>query len=340
MVGYILPEVLCRVLACKRVGVVAVGQQQHPDVHALCKQHVSASQCGMDAGLVAVVDKHDVLRKPVEHTYLVERESRARIGNHVFQAALVHRYDVSVSLHHVDAVLLGYLFLCLIDAVELLFLVVYLRVGRVHVFLLHALGGLVELASAEGHHLAAHAYPGEYHASGKAVGKGWVPLDTVAQARLQQKLSLVALILCRSGQGIALWQAVAQSEAAHDVVAYAAAAEVLHTVGHAVGSVPQRVLEVSGSPFVHYIHRLALALGLLFFRGQLSLVYLDVILGSQPPQGFGIGHLLMFHDEAHGCAALAAREALADVARWRHIERGRSVVVERTQSLVVHSALA
>ena len=114
----------------------------------------------------------------------------------------------------------------------------------------------------------------------------------------------------------------------------------LHTVGHAVGCVSQRVLEVSGSPFVHYILDSRSTLGLLFFRGQLSLVYLDVILGSQPPQGFGIGHLLMFHDEAHGCAALAAREALADVARGRHIERGRSVVVERTQPLVVHSALA
>ena len=44
------------VLAGIGVGVVAVGQEAHLDVHPLFEQHVDASQGGLDAGRVAVVE--------------------------------------------------------------------------------------------------------------------------------------------------------------------------------------------------------------------------------------------------------------------------------------------
>ncbi len=52
----ILFELLGGMFACKRVGIVAVGQQQHLDVHTLCQQHVRSSHSSVDTGFVAVVE--------------------------------------------------------------------------------------------------------------------------------------------------------------------------------------------------------------------------------------------------------------------------------------------
>ncbi len=94
----------------------------------------------------------------------------------------MHGNDVSISLDHIYAVLFGYGFLCLVDAVELLVLVVYFRIWRVDIFLLYALRGGVEFTSSEAHHLSVHSYPGEHHASGIAVNKLSVALTAVADA--------------------------------------------------------------------------------------------------------------------------------------------------------------
>ena len=96
-------------------------------------------------------------------------QGSTRVGHHILDTTLVHGNHIGVALHHIHAVLLGYRLLGLIDTVEVLFLVVDLTVGRVHVFLLHALRGLVELSSAERHHLSTDAQPREYHATRKAV---------------------------------------------------------------------------------------------------------------------------------------------------------------------------
>ena len=45
---------------------------------------------------------------------LVLGERRARIGNHVLDATLVHGYDVGIAFHHEHTVFLGYGFLCLV----------------------------------------------------------------------------------------------------------------------------------------------------------------------------------------------------------------------------------
>ena len=48
----------------------------------------------------------------------------------------------------------------------------------------------------------------------------------------------------------------------------------------------------------------------------------------------------MLHDEVHGVAALAAGEAFAQAFGGGYHERGRAVVVERAQALVVDASLA
>ena len=83
----VLAEVAGRMLAGKRVGVLAVGQQQHLEVHALGEQHVGTSQGSMDAGSVAVVEQDDVRGEPVQDVDLVDGKRRSRVGHHVLYAA-------------------------------------------------------------------------------------------------------------------------------------------------------------------------------------------------------------------------------------------------------------
>ena len=155
----VLLELLGRVLAGEAVGVVAVGQQQHLDVHALAQQHVNAAQAGLDARHVAVVEHRDVLREAVNEAYLSLRERRARRGHDVLHTALVHRNDVRVSLDQETAALLDDGVLSQIKAVKLVALVVDLGLGRVDV--LGDLGARVHHAAAESHNLARHRVYGK-----------------------------------------------------------------------------------------------------------------------------------------------------------------------------------
>ncbi len=332
----VLSELLCRVLLGEGVGVVAVGQQHHFDVHAVLEEHVRTSQCRLDAGGVAVVEQYDVLREAVQYAYLVLGECRAGVGHYVLYATLVHGDDVGVALHHVDAILLGYGFLSLEYAVQLVVLVVDDGVGRVDVLLVYALGARVEHTSAEGYHLAADTYPGEHGTAGEAVYEVAV-VAGVAEARLQQKFLLVALAQCFARECLAVVEAEAQTELLYDVVAHAALAEVLHTDGAAVHVVLQYVVEVVGGPLVDDEHGLALGVLLLLLVGELALLYLYVVAVGQPAQGVGVGQLLVLHDEADAVAAFSAYEAVARAARGRHVERRRMVVVERAQPTVVRA---
>ena len=167
---------------------------------------------------------------------------------------------------------------------------------RVDIFLVHALGARVEHTSAEAHHLAAHAYPRKDHTSGVAVDE-IAAVVAVADACGKNELVLIALCAGCVGKGVAVVGVVAELEFLYDVVAYASGAEILHAYGHAIGCVAQLVFEIAGSPFVHDEHALALALLLLLLVAQLALMDLDVIFVGKPPQGLGVGHLLMLHDE-------------------------------------------
>ena len=130
-------------------------------------------------------------------------------------------------------------------------------------------------------------------------------------------------------------EVVAKTKFLDDIVAEATRAKILHTEGYAVGVIVQKVVKIVGRPLVDDEHALALALFAFFFVGLFALVYLDVILLSQPAQGFGIGHLLVLHNEADGVSALSATKTVAGATCWRHVERGGLLVMKRAQALIV-----
>ena len=138
-VSLVLLHVLAKLggimFACKAVGVVAVGKEKNLDVHSFGKQHVGTSQGCMDAGFVAVVKQGDIICVSMEETYLRFGECSTRVCHYILNATLVHRDDVGISLDHIDTVVFGYLFLCLIDAVEFASLAINVCFGRVDVFL-------------------------------------------------------------------------------------------------------------------------------------------------------------------------------------------------------------
>ena len=241
----------------------------------------------------------------------------------------MHSDDVGISFDHIHAVLTGYSFLCLVDAVELLVLVVYFRVWRVDIFLLYALRGGVEFTSSEAHHLSVHSYPGEHHASCIAVYEHVVAFTTVAYSRSHEELVLIALSLCRFWQRLTVGEVVTQSELLYDVVTDAATPEILHTYGVAVGIVVQKVLEVCRSPFVDDVHRVAHILCLALLRGHLAFLYLYVIFVCQPSQRLGVGHLFVFHDKRYGVSTLSATETVTSVTCRRNYERRCAFVMER-----------
>ena len=251
----------------------------------------------------------------------------------------MHRQDVGVSLHHKHAVFLGYGFLCLVYAVEFAVFVVDFRVGRVDVLLVYSFGARVEQTTSKSHNLSADANPRKYHTSGISVYQ-LAPVVLVADACLQYKLFLVSLSQSLGGKGTAVLQVVAQLKLLDDVVSESTATEVLHANGYAVGIVLHLVLEVLHSPLVDNEHTLALALLTLLVVGKLALLYLYMILLGKPAQRFGIRHLLVLHYEANRIASLATSKAVAHATTWRHVERRRLLVVERTQALIVCSAAA
>ena len=212
-----------------------------------------------------------------------------------------------------------------------------LRVGRVHVFLLHALGPSVQQSSAKRHHLPAHIQPREDHASRIAVIETLFVFD--AKARLLQKLRLIACLLRRLGQRIFLRQGKTQTELLHDIIPDASTTEILLTDGDAVRIILQYLLEIGLRPFVHDKHRLAVALLLSFLVGQFLFLYLDIIFLRQPAQSLGIGDLLVLHQEVNGRTTLSTGKTLTDLLRGRHHKRRRRIVMKRTQALVVHPRL-
>ena len=74
--------------------------------------------------------------------------------------------------------------------------------------------------------------------------------------------------------------------------------------------------------------------------GKLFLYNLDMVFLRQVFQRLVVGHLFVLHHEMDGGTPLTAREALADILRGRHGERGIAVLVKRTQAYVIGSPLA
>ena len=347
MVFNIFSEVFCRMVAGKAVRVVTVGQQEHLHVHLLFQQHVGSSQCRMYTRSITVVEQHDVAGESVEQSYLMDAQGCSRVCHHVLNAALVHGDDVRIALHHVNAVFLGDGFLCLIQSVELSFLMVDFAVGRIDVFLVHALGPGVQHASSECHDLSTHARPREDGTTGESVQ---VLILSALVARLilvyletesggGEIFRVVSLLHSLVKESRALWQGESQLELPDDVVTESTAAEILHSDGPSVHVVLQNVLEILRSPIVHDIHGFAFALPLLLLVGHLAFLNLDVIFLGEPAERIGIAHLLQLHQEVDGVSTLAAGKAVADATGRRNGERRMGIVMERTQADIIDAAL-
>ena len=320
------------------IGVLPIGEHQQTHVHAVGQQHVDAALRGLDAGGVAVEEHRDVRCEALHQSYLFVRESGAARGHHVLHAHLVHGHHVGVALHHIDEVRLRDGLLGFEEAVEFFLLAVDAALGGVDVFLADALGGGVEHASAEADHFARDAAYGEDHASGVAVVHRAV-VASDGEARLHEEIFLIARLEGRLGEGAALLGGEAGAERFHHVVAEAAPAEIGEAHGASVGRVVHLVLKPVERPFVEGEERVALRLLRPFFGREFLLHDGDAVAFGQPSERFGIGNLLVLHEEAHGAAAFAAGPAAAGVACGRHGERGGAVVVKRAEPLPARTGL-
>ena len=76
----------------------------------------------------------------MEKAYLMYAQGSARIGHHILYATLVHGDNIGISLHHIHLIFLHYLLLGPVEAIEFVIFMVYVRLWRVDIFLLHSLG--------------------------------------------------------------------------------------------------------------------------------------------------------------------------------------------------------
>ena len=236
-----------RVLTGEAVGVVAIGQEEDFDVQSFCKQHVDATQAGMDAGGVAIVEHGDIVGEAVDQAYLPLREGGAAGGDNVFYAALVHGDDVHIALNEVAAVLLDDGVLGEVEAIELAAFAIDFRLGGIDVFR-HFLVGR-EGAATEGDGHARNGLHGEDDAGVVAVEQA--PLvGAVAESGFLQHLFAEALGEGGLGEGVAHGKGIAEMEFANDVVAQSALPEIGHADGNAVDMVVERFFEIFVGPLV------------------------------------------------------------------------------------------
>ena len=241
----------------------------------------------------------------------MDGKCRTRVSHYILHPRLVHCDDIGITFHHKHTVFLSNGPLGLEEAIEFPLLMVYLRVRRVHIFLLHTLRPRIQQSSAKGHHPSAHVQPGEDDTSCIAVVHA--PLIADAESGLHEILILIAFRPCRQCQCVALRQGITQRELLDDVITDSTAAKILLADGYTVGIFLQDTTEVVLCPFVHNQHRLAVALLLFLLRRQLLLFHLNAVLLCQPAQGLWIGDLLMLHQEIDGRTTLAAGKALANL---------------------------
>ncbi len=107
------------------VRVIAFGKEECSDVEPLGEDKAYASEGGLDAGRVGVVDDGDIARKAHDGANLLLRERCARGRHDVFHSGLMHGNDVHIALDHY-----GFIFFCnsalrLVQPVDFLFFGIY-----------------------------------------------------------------------------------------------------------------------------------------------------------------------------------------------------------------------
>ena len=127
-------------------------------------------------------------------------------------------------------------------------------------------------------------------------------------------------------------------EALYHSLAYATIAEIRQPYVAPVGCVLEILLKITHREIVESHHVLTVTLRLALGVGHFMLLDFDVIFPGEIAQGFVKRQLLQLHDEADRAPTLPAAEALAHPLGLRHIERRRTVVMERAQPYIIGPA--
>ena len=136
---------------------------------------------------------------------------------------------------------------------------IYLRVGRIDIFLVYAFGARVEQSTTKTNNLAANAYPREYDTPCIAVDE-LTTVVLVTNASLQYELLFIALAYRLTGKRPTVLRVIAELKLAYYVVAETTTSEILHTNSYSVGVVLHLILKIFHRPLVDNEHTLTFTL--------------------------------------------------------------------------------
>ena len=128
MSRHILLELLCIVLARKTVRIIPVGQKKNLHIHAFRQKHICTACGSMNTRFVTIVEEGNVVGETVKKMNLCFVKGCTRVRHHILYATLVHSKHIGIAFHHINHILLCYLFLGLKDAIEFVGFVVDERV--------------------------------------------------------------------------------------------------------------------------------------------------------------------------------------------------------------------
>ena len=324
-------------LAQELVRVQFIGQRADAHVDRLGEEHLDGAVRCLLSGGVAVEEKHDALREPLEDARVVAGERGAERRHHVGHAGGVAGDDVRVALADDGRTGVDDRLLCQVNAVQPAALVEHAAFRRIQVL---RLVFRVDLPRTEGDRLAHLVADREDHAVAEAVD-GSLP-SVAHQAGGAEDVEL------RHGIVTARTRAVrAQAiDVAHEAVPAIGRGAQLEALAHLGGDpaavergvgggaglgVSQRLAEVVGGDRVGAEKGAAAAGGAVLAP---RLLQLDARALGQRAQCVDELHLVVVHHEVDGVPGGAAAEALVEsrtLVRDHGHGRG-AVVVERTDA--------
>ena len=187
---------------------------------------------------------------------------------------------------------------------------VYLTLWRVDVLHLHVLSSRIKHTTAESHYFTRQRMHREDDTPPKTVAQCTI-VFTITQSGLLQELRLITFLYSSTCQRITIICAISQLELLDNVITEATASQISHTYALTFFYIIKYVLKVFRSKLIDHEKTLAKIARLLFFFGQLTLFYFDIIFTSQPLQSFIIRKLLVLHNEVHHISTLSATETFA-----------------------------
>ena len=136
------------------------------------------------------------------------------------------------------------------------------------------------------------------------------------------------------------FRAITQLELLDDVIPETTVAEVCHADAASIYMVAEDIPEIVACKAVDDEQAFPFALRYFFLVGEFPFFDFYAVFLGKVFQCFGIGHLLMLHDEVHGISTFSARKTLAQPFGGRYIKGRGFIVMERTQAHIVDAALA